>query len=136
VSVILICSISAVFVIVNLASNIAYLICMVCLHTNFYVPSSTGSLHMPMRLRAEAFSIDRAAVVFSFAQRYYLNKCHTFLYDFCYLTAFDCLKVCCASVGVTSQVCVCASLYCVLLTTHPLPVPRSRKDRAITLSTL
>lgn len=62
--VISVCNISAVFVIFNLASNIACLICMVCLHTTFYMPGSTGSLHMAIRLRAEAFSVNLAAVVF------------------------------------------------------------------------
>jgi hypothetical protein len=82
VSVISVYSISAVFVIVNLASSIAYLIYMVCFHTKFYLPGSTGSLHMAIGLRAEAFSVNMAAVVFYILQRYYMNKCHTFLRDF------------------------------------------------------
>ena len=93
------CSISAVFVIVDLAFSIAYLICMVCLYAKFYMSSSTGSLNMAIRLRAKAFYANMAAVVFYILPRYYMNKCHTFLHDFFYHVSFEDLKVCCANVG-------------------------------------
>jgi hypothetical protein len=65
---------------------------MVGLHTKFYMPSSAGSLHMAIRLRAEAFSVNMFAVVFCILQRYYMNECHTFLRDF-YHVAFEDLKI-------------------------------------------
>ena len=62
---------------------------------------------MAIKLWAEAFSVNMAALVFCVLQRYYMNECHTFLCDFCYHVAFEDLKVWCANVDVTSQVCVC-----------------------------